>query len=54
LINYKETVYQDITQDFCEKDLDILQKYLQELPSFRIARVGLRANSKAEKSCVIS
>jgi hypothetical protein len=38
----------DITQDFCEKELDILQKYLQELPSFRIARVGLRANSKTE------
>jgi hypothetical protein len=25
-----------------------LQTYLQELPSFRIARVGLRANSKAD------
>jgi hypothetical protein len=47
-IHNKETVYQDITQDFCEKELDILQKYLQELPSFRIARVGLRANSKTE------
>jgi hypothetical protein len=47
-IHNKETVYQDITQDFCEKELSVLQTYLQELPSFRIARVGLRANSKAD------
>ncbi len=42
----KNTMYQDITPDFCDKELDILQTYLQELPPFRIARVGLRADSK--------
>ncbi len=42
----KNTIYQDITPDFCAKELDILQTYLQELPPFRIARVGLRADSK--------
>lgn len=47
-IHNKDTVYQDITQGFCEKELDILQTHLQELPPFRIARVGLRANSKID------
>ncbi len=43
----KDTSYLDITQDFSKKELNILKAHLQELPSFRIARVGLRANSKA-------
>jgi hypothetical protein len=41
-------IYQDITQDFSKQQLDILQKYLKELPNFRIARVGLKANSKED------
>lgn len=44
----KDTTHQDITQDFCDKELNILQTHLQELPPFRIARVGLRADSKAD------
>ncbi|BAS67480.1 hypothetical protein [Bathymodiolus septemdierum thioautotrophic gill symbiont] len=47
-INNKNTLYQDITQEFSVKELDILHVYLRELPSFRIARVGLRANSKED------
>ncbi len=47
-IHNKDTVYQDITQDFCEKELDILQAYIQELPPFRIARIGLMVNSKTD------
>ncbi|KAA0444663.1 MAG: hypothetical protein FXV80_03725, partial [Candidatus Thioglobus sp.] len=44
----KDTVHRDITQDFSAKELDILQQHLQELPSFRIARVGLMADSKKD------
>ena len=47
-IHNKETSYQDITQDFCKKELGILQNHLQELPPFRITRIGLRADSKAD------
>lgn len=47
-IHNANMVYRDITQDFCEKELEVLQLHLQELPPFRIARVGLRANSKAD------
>jgi len=45
-IHNKNTTYQDITPDFCPQELHTLQTHLQELPPFRIARVGLRADSK--------
>lgn len=44
----KDTIHRDVTQDFCDKELSVLQAHLQELPAFRIARVGLRADSKAD------
>ncbi|SMM99941.1 hypothetical protein SPONN_1099 [uncultured Candidatus Thioglobus sp.] len=44
----KNMLYQEVTQDFSAEELASLQLYLQELPDFRIARVGLRANSKSD------
>lgn len=42
-------IYRDITHDFSHhKFRAILQKHLKELPNFRIARIGLKANSKAD------
>jgi hypothetical protein len=47
-INNGDVVYQDCTQDFSADELTQLHKHLGELPDFRIARVGLRANSKSD------
>lgn len=47
-IHNEDMVYQDITQQFSKQELKILQTHLQELPPFRIARVGVKANSKID------
>ncbi len=47
-INNKQVIYQDCTLDFSSSELKKLHNHLQELPHFRIARVGLRANSKQD------
>ncbi|WP_428087000.1 hypothetical protein [Candidatus Thioglobus sp.] len=47
-INNEQVSYQDCTQSFTKDEIKKLQVYLHELPNFRIARVGLRANSKQD------
>jgi D-alanine-D-alanine ligase-like ATP-grasp enzyme len=47
-INNKDTNYQDITNEFNDQEIMTVKKILQELPYFRIARVGLKANSKKD------
>lgn len=47
-IHNKDTLYQELTPHFSKQELDAVQIHLQKLPPFRIARVGLRANSKAD------
>lgn len=47
-VNNKETFYQDITKNFSKQELELIQTYLQELPPFRIARVGLKTENKAD------
>ncbi len=47
-INNKQVIYQDCTLDFSLRELEKLHNHLQELPYFRIARVGLRSNSKQD------
>ncbi|SMN00491.1 hypothetical protein SPONL_1345 [uncultured Candidatus Thioglobus sp.] len=44
----KDMLYQEMTQDFSTEELASLQLHLQELPDFRIARIGLRADSKSD------
>ena len=45
-INNTDVVYQNCTPDFSADEMANILAHLQELPNFRIARVGLRANSK--------
>ncbi|CAC9459481.1 hypothetical protein [uncultured Gammaproteobacteria bacterium] len=47
-IHNKSMIYRDITASFSPQEMQILQRHLQQLPNFRIARVGVRANSKAD------
>ncbi|MBE8189685.1 MAG: hypothetical protein HAW58_02190 [Candidatus Thioglobus sp.] len=47
-INNKNVIYRDCTADFSADELAKICTHLQELPNFRIARVGLRTNSKAD------
>lgn len=47
-IHNKAVTYRDVTSDFNAQELEVLHRYLRELPDFRIARVGLRADSKAD------
>jgi hypothetical protein len=47
-INNLDVIYKDISQSFSDTELVILKQHLNVLPEFRIARVGLRANSKQD------
>ncbi|MDC9715581.1 MAG: hypothetical protein PSN36_07195 [Gammaproteobacteria bacterium] len=47
-VNNADVVYQDCSGTFSQNELKKITLHLQELPSFRIARVGLRANSRAD------
>lgn len=47
-INNKDMIYQDCTRDFTDDDIQQLHKHLRQLPPFRIARIGLKANTKAD------
>ncbi len=40
------TKYFDITGDFNNKELNIIKGYLKQLPTFKIARVGIKTNNK--------
>lgn len=46
-IHNGDVIYRDCTMNFSVGELVQLQQYLQELPSFRIARVGLKTSSRA-------
>lgn len=45
-IGNQHTFYQDITDDFNEAEIEKLKTHLRDLPCFKIARVGLKANNK--------
>ncbi len=47
-INNADVSYQDCSDTFSQDELAKISLHLQALPNFRIARVGLRANSKAD------
>lgn len=47
-IHNPQVVYQNRTLDFSVNELKQIKQHLQELPQFRISRIGLRANSKAD------
>jgi hypothetical protein len=44
----KDMCYQDLTSDFSTSELAKIHAHLGQLPNFRIARVGLKSNSKAD------
>ncbi|CAC9592989.1 hypothetical protein [uncultured Gammaproteobacteria bacterium] len=47
-INNTDVTYEDCTKIFTADELKKIRIHLQELPNFRIARVGLHANSKSD------
>ncbi len=47
-INNPAVYYQDCSTGFSTIQKQNIQQHLQELPNFRIARIGLRANSKKD------
>lgn len=47
-INNNDVIYKNYTPDFTDEELHKIKQHLQELPAFRIARIGLRANSKQD------
>ncbi len=46
-VNNFDVAYHTITQNFTKTELVKIKTHLQNLPSFRIARIGIRADSKA-------
>ena len=42
------TIYTDFTPEFSSAEIDKLWEYLNDIGTFRLACVGLRANSKEE------
>ena len=47
-IHNANTIYTDFTPEFTSGEIDKLWEYLNDIGTFRLARVGLRANSKEE------
>lgn len=47
-INDKNMIYKDLTDSFNHNEMQKIRNHLAELPRFRIARIGLKTNSKAD------
>jgi hypothetical protein len=47
-VKNKNVEYKDITNDFSAKEIVIIKNNLKQLPDFRIARFGIKSNSKED------